>query len=126
MLLRSRESDKPSTECVIEGLKLCLYNNNSIFANDCLLQTNDTATGAPNSCSYADIAASIDKAVIEKMESTYPELMFFGQYRDDSLSVWCVETLQEFFNFMNSLNDELQFTMEIGNNEFAFLTLKSS
>ena len=30
----------------------------------------------------------------------------------------------EFFNLMNSLNDELQFTMEIGNNELCFLDLK--
>ena len=60
-LLNSRTINNPSTECIIEGLKLCLYNNNSVFANEHLLQTNGTATGAPNSCSYADIAvASLD------------------------------------------------------------------
>ena len=50
-ILNIRAIKKPSTDCVIEGLKLCLYNNNSVFANENLLQTNGTATGAPNSCS---------------------------------------------------------------------------
>ena len=54
----TRAIKKPSTDCLIEGLKLYLYNNNSVFANKNLLQTNGTATGAPNSCSYADIAVA--------------------------------------------------------------------
>ena len=33
-----------------------LYNNNSTFAKNHLLQTNGTATGVLNSCSYSDIA----------------------------------------------------------------------
>ena len=41
---------KPSTDWLIEGLKLCLYDNNSVFANENLLQTYGTASGAPNSC----------------------------------------------------------------------------
>ena len=68
-ILESRSIKQPSTQCIIEGLELCLFNNNSIFANDNLLQTNGTATGAPNSCSYADIAVSVvDDAVFEKNE----------------------------------------------------------
>ena len=55
-ILENREEKKPSTDCIIEGLKICLKNNNSVFAGEHLLQTNGTATGAPNSCSYADIA----------------------------------------------------------------------
>ena len=56
---------KTKTECVIEGLELCLRNNNSIFSKDNLLQLN--GTGASNSCSYADIAVlSIDNVVFEK------------------------------------------------------------
>ena len=50
-ILNTRAIKKPSTDCLIEGLKLCLYNNNSVFACENLLQTNGTATGAPNSCS---------------------------------------------------------------------------
>ena len=50
-ILNTRAIKKPSTDCLIEGLKLCLYNNNSVFACENLLQKNGTATGASNSCS---------------------------------------------------------------------------
>ena len=52
-------------------------------------QLNGTATGVPNSCSYADIAVlSIDDAVFEKMSTTYNEMLYFGRYRDDCFSIW--------------------------------------
>ena len=56
LALQNRPSQKPSTECIIEGLEICLYNNNSKFDQDHFLQTNRTATGDPNSCSYSDLA----------------------------------------------------------------------
>ena len=33
---QKRPPQKPSTECIIEGLKICLYNNNSNFDQDLL------------------------------------------------------------------------------------------
>ena len=67
---------KTSTDCLIARLKLCLYNNNLVFANESLLQTSKTATGpAPNSCSYANIAtASLDPAIME--QKTYLSSFF--------------------------------------------------
>ena len=98
--LDNRPIKKPPTECIIEGLNICLYNNNSIFGNENLLQMNGTATGAPNACSYADIAmSSIDNNVFEKMTSTYSEMLYYGRYRDDCLTLWCgtIEKLNGFF-----------------------------
>ena len=72
-ILNTRAIKKPSTDCVIEGFN-CVY----IIIIQCLLQTNGTATGAPNSCSYADIAvASIDQAIMEQKETAFPEILFF-------------------------------------------------
>ena len=89
-ILNIRAIKKLSTDCLIEGLRLCLYNNNSVFANENLLQTNGTATGAPNSCSYAnDIAvASLDQAIMEKKEKAFPEILYSGPNRDDCLVLW--------------------------------------
>mgnify|MGYP001794966372 FL=1 len=125
--LDTRSLKSPSTECVIEGLSICLFNNNSVFANEHLLQTNGTATGAPNSCSYADLAVSpIDLAVTEQMNSGTPELRYFGRYRDDIFSLWCGsrDKLDNFFNYLNTLSDDLKFTMEVSVKEICFLDLR--
>ena len=127
--LISRELLEPSTECIIEGLEICLFNNNSTFAGDHLLQINRTATGDPNSFSYADLAVyPIDQEVFRAIQSTYQELMYFGSYRDDYLGLWhgSIEKLYQFFEFLNSLNPDLKFTMEIGNDTICFLDLKIS
>ena len=36
-ILNTSAIKKPSTDYLIEGLKLCLYNNNLVFRNECLL-----------------------------------------------------------------------------------------
>ena len=83
--LDSRSSKKLLKECLKEGLKNCLLNNNSR-----LLQTNGTATGAPNSCSYSDIAIShLDKTFNEKRAIQFQECFCFGRYRDGCLVLCC-------------------------------------
>ena len=127
--LENRVLKSPSTECIVDGLKICLHNNNSIFSSTNLLQTNGTATGAPNSCSYADLAVSpIDDQVFKAMESSYSELRYYGRYRDDCLAIWdgSRQRLQSFFSFLNSLNKDLQYTMEIGGTQLCFLDVKLS
>ena len=124
--LEKRTNNSPSTLCVIEGLQICLTKNNSTFANLNLLQTNGTATGAPNSCSYADLAVTpIDDAVFESMTSSFPELRYFGRYRDDCLVIWVGQEikLNNFLEFLNSQSDELKFTMEIGGKKLCFLNV---
>ena len=121
-----RTSRKPSTDCLIEALRICLYCNNSIFNNTNLIQTNGTATGAPNSCSYSDLALKpLDEAIFAEAESYYPELFFYGRYRDDCFLLWTgtEERLHQFFNFINTLDERLKFTMEIGGDTLAFLDL---
>ena len=127
--LNSRNTKMPSTECILEGLHICLFNNNSMFDKDHLIQTNGTATGAPNSCSYSDLAIyPLDRAVLNEKQNNFIELSFFGRYRDDCFVVWngTVERLNDFFTFLNSLDSDLQFTMEIGNKNLCFLDLKIS
>ena len=50
--LNSRSDLSPSTEYIIEALEIFLTNNNSTLAGQNLIQTNETAIGAANSCSY--------------------------------------------------------------------------
>ena len=43
--LETRAYKSPSTDCIIEGLEICLKCNNSRFGSQNLLQLNGTATG---------------------------------------------------------------------------------
>ena len=78
----------PSTDCIIEFLEICLKCNNSRFVSKNLFQLNGTATGAPNSCSYADLAVfDIDNSVLQAKINTFQEMRHFGRYRDDCLAL---------------------------------------
>ena len=105
LLLVSRCSKNPLTECIMEGLEICLLNNNSRFANKHLLQTNSTATGTPNSSSYSDTAITQLDQIINKNRATqFQECFYFGRYRDDCLFVWC----GDFHKVLNTLDEKLK------------------
>ena len=128
-LLDSRSSKNPSTEYIMEGLEICLLHNNLGFANIYQLQTNGTATGATNSCSYSDIAIShLDKIINARRAVQFQECFYFGRYRGDCLVLWCgdIEKLNDFHKMLNTLDEKSKFTMEIRGNSTCFLDLKIS
>ena len=125
--LQKRPNLCPSTDFLIEALELCLTHNNSMFDGKHLVQTNGTAMGAANSCSYADIAIEcVDTAVLREMQELFKEMKYFGRYRDDCLSIWCgdIDRLQVFLDFINNLANGITFTMEIGGPKICFLDLE--
>ena len=102
-----------------------VYHTTSSVNHNCTSAKNKiikygTATGAPNSCSYTDLAvAPIDESIFA---ANYDQLLYYGRYRDDCLVIWCgsKEELNDFFVFLNSLSEDLKFTMEIGNDTLCF------
>ena len=62
------------------------------------------------------------------MSTSYKELIYYGRYRDDILALWCgtENKLNEFYSYLNTINSDLKFTMEIGRKEICFLDLKIS
>ena len=66
LALTTRDSNKPSTECVLEWFQICLYNNNSVFDKKHLSQINETTVGAPNPSSDSDIAINRLDRLIEQ------------------------------------------------------------
>ena len=119
----SRSLKNPSTESIMEGLEICLLNNNSRFTNIRLLQTYGTANGAPNSCSYFDIAISrLDNIIDVKKDTQFQECFYFGRYRDVSLVLWCgdIENRDDFHKILNTLDEKCKFTMEIRGNSIFF------
>lgn len=125
--LETREDKTPSTQCILEALEICLTHNNSMFDGKHLIQTNGTAMGAANSCSYSDIAIEeIDNIVMQSKDTSFPELLYFGRYRDDCFSIWrgSINRLEEFLLLLNSVSKSIKFTMEIGYDTLCFLDLK--
>ena len=68
-LLDSGTSKSPSTQCIMEGLEICLLNNNSRFADMQLLKTDGTPHRTPNYCSHLDVGiCCLDKIINGKRQ----------------------------------------------------------
>ena len=57
--LNSRDTNFPSTKCILETVEICLNSNHSIFKDTNYLQIHGTAMGPKNACSYGDLAMGI-------------------------------------------------------------------
>ena len=99
----SRTNLSPSTKCIIKAIEIWLTNNNATFTGQNLIQTNGTTMGAANPCSYSDLAIQlIDNAVINAQRTSFQDILYFGQYRDDCITIWTwdedkIDLLLEFF-----------------------------
>ena len=53
-------------------------------------------------------------------------MRYFGRYRDDCLALWTgpLQKLELFLMFLNSIDSNLQFAMEVGGIELCILDLK--
>ena len=108
--LNSRDVQNPSTECIVEAVKICLEHNNSHFQDKHFLQARGTAMGPKNACSYADLAMGI---INQKAKSGQIKPNLWWRYRDDIFDLWTQGTtkLDEFTDFINSLYPTIKFTM---------------
>ena len=65
-LLDRRDKLSPSTDCLLEAIKITLKCNNSTFNNKHYRQNRGTAMGPHNACSYADLAVTtIDHKILD-------------------------------------------------------------
>ena len=63
--------------------------------------------GAAISCSYSDLEIQhIDNAVIDAQRTIFQEIFYFGQYRDDCITIWTgdVDKLLKIINYFYYLN----------------------
>ena len=84
--LNTRPEMKPSTECLLEAIKITLECNNSKINGKHYLQIDGTTMGPKNACNYADISVSnIDKKIFCQDDIKY---LCWGRYRNDIFSLW--------------------------------------
>ena len=100
--LNSRPNQFPSTECIVEAVKICLAHNNSSFGKEHYLQMDGTAMGPKNACSYADLAMGI---IDERAKSGEFKPNLWWRYRDDIFDLWTQGTakLLEFSLLISSI-----------------------
>ena len=68
----NKQVKEPPTECIIKGLETRLFNFSSKFDQDYPLNTNNTATRAPNFYSYSDLAIyGVDKLIKNEQISNF-------------------------------------------------------
>ena len=108
--LNSRATNFPSTECILEAVRICLEHNNSRFQDENFLQIHGTAMGPKNACSYADIAMGV---IDKKAKSGTIKPNLWWRYRDDIFDLWTQgqSKLIEFTEFINSLYPTIKFTL---------------
>ena len=124
--LETRRNKSPPTDCIVEALEIVLTSNNSIFNHQHLVQTNGSATGSKNSCSYSDLALEpIDDEIYHASNTFFRELITYFRYRDDCFLLWngSLELLKQFVYFVNILDPSLRFTVEIGGKRLKFMDL---
>ena len=82
--------------------------------------------GAANSCSQSDLAIQpIDNAVIDAQKTIFQEILYFGRYRDDCITIGTedVDKIDLLLESVNSLDENWRFT-EISGKSLHFLDLK--
>ena len=120
-ILDSREVLKPSTDCLLDAIRITLDNNNSTFNNTHYLQTDGTAMGPKNACSYADVSVSkIDELVFQH---EYLKPICWGRYRDDCFGLWngSLEELCVFTSYLSSIYPSIRFTVRFDCHKIEFL-----
>ena len=129
-LFDEREEQTPTTDCLIEAIKITLQENIAEFNNIVVKQKSGTAMGPHHACSYAD--AAVDKAIDRKVMSDEnpwrSKMRLWGRFRDDIFGIWtCTAAELHLFNdWLNRLQPKLKFTMESSQDSVVFLDLKVS
>ena len=121
--LNKRKLKVPSTNCILEALRICLESNCSQFGDIFVKQHKGAATGPRYVCDYADLAmSSFDKLIFEYNPSL---LVSYSRYRDDCFLIWegNEESLETFLSFLNSVKPEIKFTMKFSNSQIEYLDI---
>ena len=124
-LFDERESLKPSTDSLIEAIKITLEENIAEFDGVVVKQKSGTAMGPHHACSYADAAVDkiIDKKVMDDSNQMRHFIELWTRFRDDIFSIWTgsYEQLMEFHDWLNSLNSKLRFTINTSVDSIEYL-----
>ena len=124
--LARREHTSPCTECLLEAIKITLECSDSIFNKKHYRQNRGTAMGPHNACSYADLAMTTNDRRIFDVNNRPDDVLFppdWSRFRDDCFSIWfeSVPSLLKFTDWLNSLSNNIKFTVKYSEVELEVL-----
>ena len=127
-LLKNRDHPEPSTECIVEAVKITLEENIARFGDLVVKQCDGTAMGPHHACSYADIAAdyAIDQKVMAlHINPFHSKIKQWSRFRDDIFCIWYgSEDLLDFDARLNNLHPHLKLTKDYSTSSIVFLDLR--
>ena len=124
--------DRIDKKFIIEGLQFILENNYFMFNDKTYRQKSGTAMGTKVAPTYANLVMGYHELKIYEESSR-----IFGdgfsnylkenwkRFLDDCFILWIqnLNQLHEFKTLINSINDDIQFTMEYSNEKLPFLDI---
>ena len=119
--LNKRQTQIPSTSCILDALRICLDSNCSQFGDIFVKQHKGAATGPKYVCDYADLAMSnYDNLIVNYSPFS---LLSYSRYRDDCFLLWSdsEDSLVDFLAFLNSIKPSIQFTMKCSSSQIEYL-----
>ena len=124
-LFDEREDPKPSTDSLIDAIKITLEENIAEFDGTVVKQRSGTAMGPHHACSYADAAVDriIDKKVMCDSNPHRSHIGMWTRFRDDIFGVWqgTEDQLMLFHDWLNTLNPKLRFTIKYSKESIEYL-----
>lgn len=122
--LSTRTQLAPGDICIL--LRFCLGSTEFAFRNKFFRQIHGTAMGSPVSV----VVANLTMEVVEERALTtflFGAPRIYRRFVDDTYIVMMKDTIQQFFQHMNSINEHIKFTIEYPTDgHLAFLDLDLS
>lgn len=106
--------------------EICAKQNYFQFENKFFKQRDGLPMGSPISPLLAEIFLANFESLIFTNNNYTKHVIYWARYVDDVFCIWnsTHRNLNQFFTFLNSLNEKIQFTMELeNNNEINFLDI---
>ncbi|KAI5642939.1 reverse transcriptase (RNA-dependent DNA polymerase) domain-containing protein [Phthorimaea operculella] len=127
MLIESRMEPQQIID-LQHTISVCLEQNYFTFNNTIYKQNQGLAMGSPLSPICADIYMHMFEKEILRHKVYKENIIYWFRYVDDILCVWNgpKDDINNFLTYINSINPNIQFTVEIGGKELNFLDLTIS
>ncbi|XP_069507297.1 uncharacterized protein [Ambystoma mexicanum] len=123
-LLLNSQATRGDPELIVKFLSLILNNNYFRFQGNFYLQVTGTSMGSAMAPVYANtFMYRFEHRHALENENWSSRILLWKRYIDDIFGIWCgtKDEFTSFFNFLNSVHQNIKFTMEIGTPSLHFL-----